>query len=88
MARQQAEVKLQAARAEAEQILAQAEQEGRAEAKAFFEQGLVAAQQEAEAILADAQEQAVALHKRAATHLDSAATRIIKLVLPGNSRLA
>ena len=34
--RQQAEVSLQAAREEAQRIVAQAEQEGRAEAKAFL----------------------------------------------------
>lgn len=88
MARQQAEASLQSARAEAERRLAQADQEGRADAKALFDQGLAEVRQEAEAVLAGAQAQAAALQNRAATHLDAAARQIVPLVLPGTSRLA
>jgi vacuolar-type H+-ATPase subunit H len=84
-ARQKAEVSLQAAREEAQRIVAQAEQEGRAEAKAFFEQGLEVAQREAEAILTTAQAEAVGLHDRVAPRLNEAAQQILKLVLDGRT---
>ena len=87
-ARRQAEVRLLAARAEAQRMVAQAEQESRAEAKAFFEQGLEAAQREAEAILTTAQAEAAALHDRVATRLNEAAQQILKLVLPMDSAVA
>ncbi len=84
-ARQQAEVRLQAAREEARQIVTEAEQAGRVEAKNFFDQGIAAAQQEAQAILAVAHEKAAALHNPADNRLKAVAEQIVRLVLSGNS---
>lgn len=81
-ARQQAEANMQTARDEARKLVAQADQQGRAEAHAFYEQGLVTAQQEAEAIVKAAHEEEIALRQRVAASFDVAARRIMKLVLP------
>jgi vacuolar-type H+-ATPase subunit H len=80
--RQQAEASIQTARDEARKLVAQADQQGRAEAKAFFEQGLVAVQQEAVAIVNAAREEEVVLQQRVAADLDEAARQIMKLALP------
>jgi vacuolar-type H+-ATPase subunit H len=81
-ARQQAEASLQAARDEARKLVAQADLQGRVEAKTFLEQGLDAAQQEAETILSAAHEEEVALQQRVTARLDEAAWQIMKLALP------
>ncbi len=70
------------ARQEARQRIAQAEESGRAEAKALFEQGLAATQQEIETLLAAAQTEAATLRQQVTPHLDDAAAQIVRLVLP------
>ena len=84
-AHRQAEAKIQAAREEAKQIIARADQEGRAEANVFYQRGIEEAKQEAETIVAAAHEEAVALRHRAMARLDDAASWIVELVLTVDS---
>ena len=80
-ARRGAEGQIQSARKEAEQIIAQANQKGQAEAKALYEQRIEEARREAEAIVATAYQEATTLRCQAATRLDEAARQIVELVL-------
>jgi vacuolar-type H+-ATPase subunit H len=84
-ARRQAEIRIQAARAEAEQTIAQADREGRAEAAALFQRGIEEARREAEAIVAAAHEEAVALRRQAMAGLDDAARQIVEFALPSGT---
>jgi vacuolar-type H+-ATPase subunit H len=83
----QAEARIQAARQEAEQIIARADREGRVEAEALYQREIEEAQRQAKAIVAAADEDATALRCQAAERLDNAARRIVELVLPGDSFL-
>lgn len=78
----QAEARIQAAREEARQIIAQAQQEGRSEADAFYQRGIEAAGREAETIVAAAHQEADALRRQATARLEDAAQRIVEFVLP------
>jgi vacuolar-type H+-ATPase subunit H len=80
-AHRQAEAKIQAAREEAKQTIAQADQEGRAEANAFYQRGIQEAVHEAETIVAAAHEESVALRHQATARLNDAARWIVELVL-------
>ena len=84
-ARQQAETRVRAARMEAEQIIAQADQAGRAEAEACYQQGVEQARQQAEAIVKAAHQDAAALRRQAQARLDEVAGQISTLVLPENT---
>ena len=84
-ARRQAEANIQAAREEADQIIAQADQEGRAAAEARYQRGIEEARQEAEAIAAAAHEEAAALRRWAMVRLDDAVRQIVELVLPSRT---
>ena len=86
-ARRHAEARIQAARQEAEQIIARADREGRVEAEALYQQEIEEAQRESKAIVAAADEDATALRCQAAERLDNAARRIVELVLPRDSFL-
>ena len=86
-AHRQAEARIQAARQEAEQIIARADREGRVEAGALYQFEIEETQREAEAIVAAAHEDATALRCQATERLDNAARRIVELVLPGDSFL-
>lgn len=81
-AHRQAEARLQAAQAEVEKIIAQAERDGRAEAEAIFQRGVAEARQQAEAIVAAAHTEAAALRARVLPRLEQMADRIVELVLP------
>jgi V/A-type H+-transporting ATPase subunit G/H len=81
-ARRQAEARIQAAREEARQIIAQADQEGRSEADAFYQRGIEAARREAETVVAAAHQEADALRCQATAGLDDAARHIVDMVLP------
>lgn len=81
-ARRQAEAQIQAARTEAEQMQAQADQEGRAAAETCYQQGLEQARREAEALMTAAQEEAIALRHRTLARLNEVAAHIVELVLP------
>ena len=81
-ARRQAEAKIQAAREEARQIIAQADQEGRAEADTIYQRGIEAARSEAETVVAAAHQEADALRRQATARLDDAAMHIVDIVLP------
>ena len=76
-ARRQVEDQIQEARAEAERLRAQADQEGRAAAEACYQQGIEQARREAEA---------VALRHRTMARLPEVAAQIVELVLPGDAR--
>ncbi len=80
-----AEAQIQAARQEAENVIAQANREGQAEAEAIFQQGLEEARQQAEAIVAAAYDEAATLRLKAAPRLDEVAERIVTLVLAGEN---
>lgn len=84
-ARRQAEARIQAAREEAERVIAQADQEGRVAAESCYQQGMAQARREAEAIVTAAQEEAIALHHRAMARLNAVAAQIVELVLPVDS---
>lgn len=86
-ARQQAEARVRAAQVEAEQIIAQADQAGRAEAEACYQQGVEQARQQAEAIVKAAHQDAAALRRRAQARLDEVADQISMLVLPEGTSL-
>ena len=81
-AQRQAEAQMLVARQEAKKIIAQAEQQGRAEAEDIFQQGLEAARQQAQDIVAGAHQEAATLRDRATARLDKVAGQIVALVLP------
>jgi vacuolar-type H+-ATPase subunit H len=81
-ARRQAEARIQAAREEARQIIAQADQQGRSEADAFYQRGIEAARREAETVVAAAHQKADALRRQATAGLDDVAQHIVDMVLP------
>ena len=84
-ARRQAEARIQAAREEARQIIAQADQVGRAEADAFYQRGIEAARREAETVVAAAHREADALRRQATAGLDDAARHIVDIVVPAEA---
>jgi vacuolar-type H+-ATPase subunit H len=86
-ARQQAEARIRAAQVEGEQIIAQADQAGRAEAEACYQQGVNQARQQAEAIVKAAHQDAAALRCQAQARLDDVARQISTLVLPEDMSL-
>jgi vacuolar-type H+-ATPase subunit H len=71
-ARQQAAARVQAARAEAEQTVRRADQAGRAEAAACYQDG--------KAIITTATEEAAALRRQAMARLDGVAKQIVEWV--------
>jgi vacuolar-type H+-ATPase subunit H len=79
-ARQQADTRIQAARAEAEQSIRSADEAGRAEAAASYQAGIEQAHREADGVTRAAVEEAGALRRVAMTRLDEAATQIVELV--------
>ena len=81
-ARRQAEAQIQAAGAEAERLMAQADQEGRAAAETCYQQGLEQAHREAETLVTAAQAEAMALRHRTMARLPEVAAHIVELVLP------
>ena len=84
-ARREAEVQVQAAREQAEQIIAQADREGRAEADALFDRGIEEARLEAKAMLDSAHEEAAALRRQATARLDEATRQVVEFVLPSGT---
>ena len=84
-AHRQAEAHIQATREEADQTIAQADQEGRATAEALYQRGIEEARQEADAIIAAAHKEAAALRQRAMVRLDDAVSYIVELVLPSTT---
>lgn len=80
-ARQQADALILAAREEAKQNRAQAEQAARAEAEALYQRGLEEARQEAKLLLETANQQAATLRRQTSVRLNSAARQIVALVL-------
>ncbi len=80
-----AEAQLQAAREEAQNVIAQANREGQAKAEAIFQQGLDEARQQAETIVAAAREEAALLRLKASPRLDEVAERIVAFVLAGEN---
>ena len=78
----QAETSVQAARAKAEQTIAQADQEGRTEAEALYQRRIEEVQQKAEGIVAAAHEEADVLRRLAMARMDEAVRRILELALP------
>lgn len=86
-AHQQAEARVRAARVEAEQIISQADQAGRAEAETCYQQGVEQARQQAEAIVKAAHQDAAALQRQAQARLDEVAGQISTLVLPEDTSL-
>jgi vacuolar-type H+-ATPase subunit H len=79
-ARQQAEARIQAARAEAEQSVQRADQAGRAEAAAYYQDGIEQAHREAKAITTAATEEADTLRRKAMPRLGEVARQIAELV--------
>ena len=77
----QAEAQIQAAREQARNVIAQADREGQAKAKAIFQQGVEEARQQAKAIVAAAYEEAASLHFKAKPRLNKVAERIVMFVL-------
>jgi vacuolar-type H+-ATPase subunit H len=77
----QAEAQIQAAREQAQNVIAQADREGQAKAEAIFQQGIEEARQQAKAIVAAAHEEAATLHLKAKPRLDEVAERIVMFVL-------
>lgn len=79
-ARRQAEARLYAARVEGEQSVQRADQAGRSEASACYQDAIDQAYREAKAITTAANEEATALRLRANTRLDEVAVQIVELV--------
>lgn len=79
-ARQLAQARIQAARAEAEQSVRRADQEGRAEAAASYRAGIEQAHRNAQAITDAAVEEAAALRRRAMSRQDEVARQIAEFV--------
>jgi F-type H+-transporting ATPase subunit b len=80
-ARRDAAARIQAARAEAEQSVAHADEAGRVEAEAFYQGAITEARQQAEVLIAGAQEEAAGLRARAAPRLNDVAKEIVEIVL-------
>jgi vacuolar-type H+-ATPase subunit H len=76
-----AEAQLEAARAEAQDIIAQAHQQGKVEADTIFQQGIQEARQQAEAIIVAAYDKAAMLRTQAEPRLDEVAESIVTFVL-------
>jgi vacuolar-type H+-ATPase subunit H len=76
---------IQAAREEAKLMLAQADQEARAEAEQCYQRGVEEANEKAEALLIAARERAMALRHLAQARLDEAAWRLVSLTLPASA---
>jgi vacuolar-type H+-ATPase subunit H len=72
---------LEAAREEAQDVMAQARHQGKVEAEAIFQQGIQEARQQAEAVVAAAYEEAATLRLKAKPGLAEVAERIVKFVL-------
>jgi vacuolar-type H+-ATPase subunit H len=85
-AHRRAETQLKAAHAEAQDVIAQAHHQGKAEAEAIFQQGIQEARQQAEAIVAAAYDKAATLRTQAQFRLDEVAERIVTFVLPVRER--
>jgi vacuolar-type H+-ATPase subunit H len=79
-ARRQAAARVQAARADAEQMIRDADATGRAEAAADYQARIEQAHQDAKAITTAAGEEAAALRRLALSRLDDVAKRIAELV--------
>jgi vacuolar-type H+-ATPase subunit H len=79
-ARQQAAARIQAVRAEAEQMVRDADAKGRAEATADYQVQIEQAHQEAKAITTAASEEAAELRRLAMSRLDDVARRIAEWV--------
>lgn len=77
----QAETQIQAAREQAQNVIAQADREGQAKAEAIFQQGIEEARQQAKAVVATAHEEAATLHLKAKPRLAEVAGRIVMFVL-------
>jgi vacuolar-type H+-ATPase subunit H len=80
VARREAAARMQAARAEAEQLVRDADARGRAEATAEYQARIEQAHQEAQAITTAASEEAAALRRLAMSRLDEVAKRIAEWV--------
>jgi vacuolar-type H+-ATPase subunit H len=78
---QQADALLRAAREEAKQSLAQAEQAAQAEADMLYQCGLDEARQQAAMLLETADEEAAALRRQTTTRLGAAVRQIVAWVL-------
>jgi vacuolar-type H+-ATPase subunit H len=81
-AQQRAAALVQAAREDANQMLAQADQEARVEAERIYQSGLKEANEKAETLLSTAQERAASLRQLAQVRLDEAVSQLVKLILP------
>ena len=84
-AHRQAEAQIQAAHKAAKEIIAQADEAGRAEAETMFRRGVDEARQQAEAVVAAARAEAKTLRAQAMARVDEVAERIVGLVLPGGT---